>query len=103
MEDGDHVEPVSYVRRCRIPAHFLAEGRLFVLAAISSVNPTVVHAMETDVVSFQVVDRTQGEGARGDSADEMPGVVRPLLPWTIEDGDGAHWPAESDPTLLESP
>jgi len=89
--------------RCRIPAHFLAEGRLFVLAAISSVNPTVVHAMEPDAVSFQVVDRTHGEGARGDSANEMPGVVRPLLPWTIDDGDGTHWPAEPDATILESP
>ena len=33
--------------RCQIPAHFLAEGRLFVLAAISSLNPTVVHAIES--------------------------------------------------------
>jgi lipopolysaccharide transport system ATP-binding protein len=89
--------------RCTIPAHFLAEGRLFVLAALSSMNPTVVHAMEPDAVSFQVVDRTEGEGARGDWASDLPGVVRPLLPWTIDDVDHSHFEPELDPNLLESP
>ncbi|MEX2293216.1 MAG: ABC transporter ATP-binding protein [Acidimicrobiales bacterium] len=76
---------------CRIPAHFLAEGRLFVLAAVSSLNPTTVHAMEADAVSFHVVDRTSGEGARGEWANDLPGVVRPLLPWTIKDSYGEVW------------
>jgi lipopolysaccharide transport system ATP-binding protein len=89
--------------RCTIPEHFLAEGRLFVLAAISSMNPTVVHAMESDAVSFQVVDRTQGDGARGDWASDLPGVVRPLLPWTIEDVNGEELPADADTAILESP
>jgi lipopolysaccharide transport system ATP-binding protein len=70
--------------RCEIPAHFLAEGRVFVLAAISSLNPTVVHCSEPDAVSFLVVDRTQGEGARGEWSSDLPGVVRPLLTWDVE-------------------
>lgn len=77
--------------RCVIPAHFLAEGRHFVLAAISSLNPTVVHAMEADAVSFQVIDKTSGEGARGDWSGDLPGAVRPLLKWSIEDPSGAVW------------
>lgn len=80
--------------RCRVPAHFLAEGRLFVLAAISSLNPTVVHAMEADAVSFHVVDRTQGDGARGEWASDVPGVIRPLLQWTIADSNGRVWPPD---------
>jgi len=87
---------------CEIPAHFLAEGRVFVLAAVSSLNPTVVHAMEADAVSFQVVDRTQGEGARGEWASDLPGVVRPLLSWSIE-SNGVQWRASPDLSATEAP
>lgn len=69
---------------CNIPGNFLAEGRIFVLAAISSYNPTVVHAIEQDAVSFQVLDRTSGEGVRGGYANDWPGVVRPMLNWSVE-------------------
>jgi lipopolysaccharide transport system ATP-binding protein len=89
--------------RCRVPAHFLAEGRLFVLAAISSLNPTVVHAMETDAVSFHVVDNTKGEGARGEWASDVPGVIRPLLPWTIADSNGCVWPPDHTGRAAGSP
>ncbi len=68
---------------CRIPGNFLAEGRHLVLAAISSYNPTRVHALETDAVAFQVVDRSVGDGVRGDYANEWPGVVRPMLEWHV--------------------
>jgi lipopolysaccharide transport system ATP-binding protein len=88
--------------RCRIPANYLAEGRHFVLAAISSLNPTVIHANEADVVSFQVVDRTTGQGARGEWSGDLPGVVRPLLPWTISDDRGCRWPPEAEPRLMET-
>jgi len=68
---------------CHIPANYLSEGRIFVRADLVTINPNVVHARESDVVSFQVVDRSQGGGARGDWAGEYPGVVRPLLDWEI--------------------
>ncbi|HET7489816.1 MAG TPA: ABC transporter ATP-binding protein [Acidimicrobiales bacterium] len=70
--------------RCRIPGNFLAEGRIFVLAAVSSYNPTMIHAMENDAVSFQVVDRSEGDGVRGPYANEWPGVVRPMLDWALD-------------------
>ena len=54
-------------------------------------------------MSFQVVDRTQGDGARGEWVSDLPGVVRPLLPWTIEDGTGAQWLASPDSTIVEAP
>ena len=70
--------------RVRIPGNFLAEGRVIVTAAVSSMNPTVVHAIERDAIAFQVVDRSAGDGVRGEWVGDLPGVVRPMLDWTIE-------------------
>jgi lipopolysaccharide transport system ATP-binding protein len=71
---------------CRIPGNFLAEGRVILrFVAVSSYNPTEVHALERDAVSFQVVDRSEGGGVRGDYVNEWPGVVRPMLEWSLND------------------
>jgi lipopolysaccharide transport system ATP-binding protein len=67
-----------------IPGDFLAEGRVIVTAAVSTMNPTIVHAVERDAIAFQVVDRSDGEGVRGDWVGDWPGVVRPMLNWAIE-------------------
>jgi lipopolysaccharide transport system ATP-binding protein len=80
--------PAGLLRsRMQVPGNFFAEGRIIVrFAAVSTFNPTAVHAIEQDAISFQVVDRSEGDGARGPYANEWPGVVRPMLPWTLEDG-----------------
>jgi lipopolysaccharide transport system ATP-binding protein len=91
--------------RCKIPAHLLAEGRFSILAAVVSYNPDTVHAYEPDVASFQVVDRTEGEGARGLHAGvSWPGVVRPFLTWQVEQVSSSEPrpPAESDTPLEPS-
>ncbi|MDT7542579.1 MAG: lipopolysaccharide transport system ATP-binding protein [Acidobacteriota bacterium] len=67
-----------------IPGNYLAEGILTVNAALSSVDPVAVHFNEPSVVAFQVVDSHEGDSARGDYKGEVPGVVRPMLPWTTE-------------------
>ena len=67
-----------------IPGNFLAEGRVVVTAAVSTMDPTVVHAIEADAVAFQVIDRSEGDGVRGDWVGDLPGVVRPMLEWTVE-------------------
>jgi lipopolysaccharide transport system ATP-binding protein len=69
---------------CRIPGNFLAEGRVLVTAAVSTFNPAVAHALERDAVAFQVVDRSHGDGVRGEATNEWPGVVRPMLAWRTE-------------------
>ena len=69
--------------RCRIPANFLAEGRMFVLAAVCSYAPDRVHALERDAISFEVVDTTTGEGVRGPWTGGWPGVLRPMLQWDV--------------------
>ena len=35
----------------------------------------------SEAVSFQVIDRMEGDSARGDWTKELRGVVRPLLQW----------------------
>jgi len=62
-----------------------------VMAGVRSLNPTVVHAVEADAVTLQVVDRTSGKGARADWASDLPGVVRSLLRWTVRDPPGTKW------------
>jgi lipopolysaccharide transport system ATP-binding protein len=70
--------------RCRIPAQFLAEGQFSVLAAVCTYNPNVVHAMEPNAIFFQCVDRSDGNGVRGEYAGgSWPGVVRPMLDWEV--------------------
>lgn len=77
--------------RCHIPGNFLAEGRFIVLAAVNSYNPTVMHAYLESAVSFEVVDHSTGEGARGPYVGKWPGLVRPLLRWDSE-RDGVSVP-----------
>lgn len=69
---------------CRIPGNFLAEGRVTMNVGVGTYNPNRAHAAEQDVVSFQVVDRTEGDGVRGTFSGEWAGVVRPKLDWTVD-------------------
>jgi lipopolysaccharide transport system ATP-binding protein len=69
---------------CRIPGNFLAEGTIYVLVAVGSYNPNVLHAIEREAISFQVIDRSEADGARGIFSGEWPGVLRPLLEWDVE-------------------
>jgi hypothetical protein len=57
-----------------------AEGRVTVTAAVTF-NPTVAHARESDTVAFMLVDRS--DAARGAHAQDVPGVVQPLLEWSV--------------------
>jgi lipopolysaccharide transport system ATP-binding protein len=69
--------------RCRIPGNFLAEGGVFISAAVVSYDPTLHHAVAADAVAFHVVDRSHGDGVRGEWAGEYPGLVRPMLDWEV--------------------
>lgn len=68
---------------CHFPGNFFAEGKVFVHAGVSTFNPTMVHAFVQEAVAFEVIDRTRGEGVRGEYAQDWPGVVRPMLEWTV--------------------
>ena len=74
--------------RCCLPGNFLAEGGVFITVAVTSFEPTNVHASETDAVAFHVMDPSEGDGVRGDWVGDFPGAVRPMLDWevTLEPG-----------------
>ena len=97
---ADHQDPIwrqkprpvgRYCSTAWIPGNYLAEGTMLVGAAVSTINPVIIHFYEREAVAFQVIDNMDGNTARGDYAGPMPGVVRPLLPWTTE-----HAPPGSD-------
>jgi len=77
--------PAGHFRsKVRIPGNFLAEGTMFVTAALSTFNPDMVLFHERDAVAFQIIDSLDGDSARGDYAKHFPGIVRPLLKWETE-------------------
>ncbi len=67
-----------------IPGNLLTEGTLIVGAAISTMDPVVIHFFERDAVAFHVTDKADGDAARGDFDGSVPGYFRPLLPWTTQ-------------------
>lgn len=70
-----------YVSQGLIPANLLSEGLLIVSPAIVTIHPRTVHLNVREAVAFQVIDRLEGDSARGNWAEQMVGAVRPLLSW----------------------
>ncbi len=87
-----------YLSTVWIPGNFLAEGSLVVGAALSTMDPVVVHFYERDAVAFQVIDSLDGDSARGDFAGPFPGIVRPLLKWNT-----TRIMNEADESLMAAP
>ena len=73
-----------YTSVVTVPGNFLSEGTVFVTVGTATYRPHVVHFTERDAVTFNVLDSSEGDGARGDFAGPMPGVVRPILEWKTE-------------------
>lgn len=70
-----------YVSKMKVPGNFLAEGSIFVTAAVSTFQPFEVHIAERDIVVFHVIDNFEGESMRGDYTGVLPGVTRPQFEW----------------------
>jgi lipopolysaccharide transport system ATP-binding protein len=71
--------------RCLVPAHLLAEGQFFILAALCTYNPDRLHALERDAVSFQTVDQHDLDRVREKYTRVWPGALRPRLEWKVEE------------------
>ena len=70
-----------YLSKVWIPGNLLAEGNFFVNAAVIALNPNILQFWEREVISFMVVDSSDGDSARGEWKGPMPGAVRPALKW----------------------
>jgi lipopolysaccharide transport system ATP-binding protein len=78
--------PGRYVSTGWIPGNLLAEGTVFVDAAVIVIEPPMTQIFEQSIIAFQVVDNMDGDTQRGDWAGPQPGAVRPLLEWTTQHG-----------------
>jgi lipopolysaccharide transport system ATP-binding protein len=80
-----HAKAVGiYVTVVWLPGSLLAEGAVFVGAAMSTMEPLVIHFFERDAVAFQVVEVAGEPSARANYTGHIPGVVRPLLTFETE-------------------
>ncbi|MEM7029135.1 MAG: ABC transporter ATP-binding protein [Chloroflexota bacterium] len=85
----DKPRPVGRYRSMAwIPGNLLTEGLMVVNPALVTVQPKAVHCNVTDAVAFQVVDKLEGDSARGRWTDQMLGVVRPKLTWQTNLDEG---------------
>ncbi len=72
----------EYIASAWIPGNLLAEGSFFVTPGMVITGPVYMdQRCGSEAVSFQVIDRMEGDSARGDWTKELRGVVRPLLQW----------------------
>jgi lipopolysaccharide transport system ATP-binding protein len=74
----------TYIATAWVPGNFLAEGSFFINAALLTLEPEIAQFNEREVVSFQTIDRMEGDSARGDWAKNLKGAVRPLLTWETD-------------------
>jgi lipopolysaccharide transport system ATP-binding protein len=73
-----------YRAAVRIPRDLLAEGKMTVTAAMTSLSPRQEHFSAADAVRFLVTDYADGSSARGVYTDYINAVVRPRLDWCVE-------------------
>lgn len=74
-----------YVSSVRVPANLLTEGEYSIsLSIFASRGKKAHYCTAQDVVVFQVYDALSGKSARGNYAEGLLGVVRPLLKWDMQ-------------------
>jgi lipopolysaccharide transport system ATP-binding protein len=73
-----------YVSEALIPGNLLSEGLMFISCHCLTLTPDTVQFSERKAVAFYVTESLDGDSARGDYANNIPGVVRPLLKWTTQ-------------------
>ncbi len=78
-----------------IPGNFMSEGMFSVDVAISTLDPVIVHVLESGLFSFHVHDPGEGDSVRGVYAGPIPGAVRPMLPWKTDNLDSVVSLSES--------
>jgi lipopolysaccharide transport system ATP-binding protein len=82
-EWGDRPMPAGLFRaRCMVPGNLFAEGQVRVCAEVSTRKPVYqIHCLEHDSVCFQVIEKEEDGSVRAGWGRDIPGVVRPDLPW----------------------
>jgi lipopolysaccharide transport system ATP-binding protein len=72
-----------YISTAWIPGNLLPEGIFSISVAIFLPNPVDVLIHQHTIVSFETYTDFTKLSARGNYADEFPGIIRPLLQWNV--------------------
>ena len=72
-----------YLATAWIPGNLLPEGIFSISLALFLPNPLDVLVHEQQQLSFELYTDFSKHSARGNYADDFPGVVRPLLEWQL--------------------
>jgi lipopolysaccharide transport system ATP-binding protein len=67
-----------------IPGNLLNAGSYFISSAIFNHLENAVHFHEHQLLRFTIQEVFEEQTARGMSGGDFPGVIRPLLNWTIK-------------------
>jgi lipopolysaccharide transport system ATP-binding protein len=67
-----------------IPANLLNSGTYYIGSAIFNHAENFIHFHEKDIVLFKVYDVPDQTTAKGSTGGDFPGVIRPLLDWSID-------------------
>lgn len=76
--------PGRYKSTAWIPGNFLPDGTFYLDLKMVTPESHRMHVSQAQVAAFQVIDQSDGQGARGLWAGDLSGVVRPLLKWTTD-------------------
>jgi lipopolysaccharide transport system ATP-binding protein len=82
-DTNSHPLPIGLFRAiCKIPGNFFAAGRISITTNISTLEfNNIIHVSKADVLCFNVEETG---GVSGKSVYGWPGVLRPMLDWTLE-------------------
>jgi lipopolysaccharide transport system ATP-binding protein len=72
-----------YISTAWIPGNLLPEGIFSISVAIFLPNPLDVLIHQHTIISFETYTDFSKLSARGNYADDFPGVIRPLLQWDV--------------------
>jgi lipopolysaccharide transport system ATP-binding protein len=83
-----HEKAGAYRALVEVPGNMLAEGEYIVgVSVFASRGKKLHYCRVSDTVAFQVTDPLDGRSARGDYAEGLGGVMRPLLAWETKYDD----------------
>jgi len=74
----------TYFVKCIIPKNLLNEGTYSISFALFLPQPFILYEHKMEILKFKLVDLVDGTSARGDYVGSFPGIVRPILEWSIK-------------------
>lgn len=66
-----------------IPANLLNTGSYYISSAIFNHREKIIHFHEKDALLFNVHEAVDEVTAKGMNSEDIPGIIRPLLNWSI--------------------